>query len=132
MPLTVDEFLDALLHNRKDEIRALRKAIITLDENITETIKWNAPNFCWKGHDRVTLRLHPGDRLEIILHRGAKKKEYLPVILNDSENLIFWITPDRGVIKISDHYMLNENLPQILKMILEWMQKTEHSHEAFE
>jgi hypothetical protein len=33
--------------------------------------KWNAPSFRHAGEDRVTFRLQPGDKLQLIFHRGA-------------------------------------------------------------
>lgn len=118
VPQTVDAFLNALSHNRKDEILTLRKALITSADGITETVKWNAPNFCWKGKDRATMRLHPDDRLEIILHCGAKKTEVRDISLNDPAALVTWAAPDRGVIKISDRQILDQNLQKIVAVVL--------------
>ena len=40
-----------------------------------EHVKWNAPSFCYAGVDRVTFRLQPGNRLQLVLHRGAKVRD---------------------------------------------------------
>lgn len=62
----VAEFLQELEHPMKDGILKLRDAILASDDQITDHIKWNAPSFCYHGDDRVTFRLQPGDRLQLI------------------------------------------------------------------
>jgi len=39
--------------------------------NARRRVKWNAPSFSWQGDNRVTFRLHPGDRVQIVFPRGA-------------------------------------------------------------
>jgi hypothetical protein len=70
----VIEFLRELSHPLKHGIVDLRAAVLASDEQITEHIKWNAPSFCHHGDDRVTFRLQPGDRLQLVFHRGAKAR----------------------------------------------------------
>ena len=71
-PPTVEQFLADLDHTRADDIARFRSAIIASDADLSERIKWNAPSFGYDGEDRVTFRLQPRDRFELILHRGAK------------------------------------------------------------
>ena len=68
----VDRYLDGLEHARKPEIEVLRRLILDAVPGLTERIKWNAPSFGLGADDRITMRLHPGTRLQLILHRGAK------------------------------------------------------------
>src|SRR5690606_10862776 len=68
----VDSYLDALQHARKAEIDTLRRLILSAVPGLVERIKWNAPSFGLGDDDRLTMRLHPGDRLQLILHRGAR------------------------------------------------------------
>jgi len=68
----VDRFMADLNHPLKEEIEQLRAAILNSNEAITEHIKWKAPGFCYAGQDRVTFRLYPAERAQLILHRGAK------------------------------------------------------------
>ncbi|OYQ35418.1 hypothetical protein CHU93_01795 [Sandarakinorhabdus cyanobacteriorum] len=99
---TVEEFLSALSHRRIDDIRALRRILLGVDPGVSERIKWNAPSFCWAGDDRITMRLHPGDRLELILHRGVKTKDASTFRFVDPTGRIEWAAPDRGVVRIND------------------------------
>jgi hypothetical protein len=68
----VDGFMTSLAHPQKSEIEELRVAILASNTGITERIKSNAPSFCYLGDDRVTFRLQPGNRVELIFHRGAR------------------------------------------------------------
>lgn len=70
----VRTFLAGMDHARKPEIEALRSAILGAGMELTERVKWNAPSFCSGGDGRVTFRLQPGDRVELIFHRDAKKR----------------------------------------------------------
>ncbi|MEQ1653125.1 MAG: DUF1801 domain-containing protein [Hyphomicrobium sp.] len=122
--MTVAVFLATLTHPRKAEIEDLRHAILEVNKGITERIKWNAPSFCWNGNDRVTMRLQPGDRLQLIFHRGAKVKDATGFSFDDVSGLIEWAAKDRGVVMISDAADLVRKKPAILKLIATWMRAT--------
>ncbi len=98
----VDIYLDTLDHTRKAEILKLRELILDAVPGLTETIKWNAPNYGRGDADRITMRLHPGNRLQLILHRGAKAGADDLFRFEDPDKLIAWAAPDRGVITIKD------------------------------
>jgi hypothetical protein len=68
----VEQYLEQLEHPFKEGVLQLRAAILACDPAITEHVKWNAPSFCHGGQDRVTFRLQPRGRLQLIFHRGAK------------------------------------------------------------
>lgn len=99
---TVEEFLRGLAHKRIDDIQVVRRTILAADAAITERVKWNAPSFCWQGDDRVTMRLHPGERLDLIFHRGAKRREDSDFSFDDPTGRIAWAAPDRGVFRVGD------------------------------
>jgi len=102
-PLSVvDSYLDGLQHARKPEIEALRLLILASVPDLVERIKWNAPSFGPGADDRLTMRLHPGDRLQLILHRGAKAGADDFFRFEDPDRLIAWAAPDRGVISFAD------------------------------
>ena len=98
----VDAYLDDLVHARKDEVLALRELILAAVPDLVERIKWNAPSFGPGEDDRVTMRLHPGDRLQLILHRGAKAGADDLFRFEDPKKLIAWAAPDRGVVSFKD------------------------------
>ena len=76
----VTDFLDELNHSLRKEIEALRICILSTDNNLTENIKWNGPNYCFDNEDRITMRIQPPKTklIQIIFHRGAKKQDTVP------------------------------------------------------
>ncbi|ODT77673.1 MAG: hypothetical protein ABS76_26425 [Pelagibacterium sp. SCN 64-44] len=114
----VDDYLDALTHARKSEIETLRRLITDAVPDLIEHIKWNAPSFGPGEEDRITMRLHPGDRLQLILHRGSKAGADDFFRFEDPDRLIAWAAPDRGVVTFRDAADLAEKgalLPDILR-----------------
>ena len=99
---TVDSYLNALDHARKPEIERLRAIVLASDDELSERVKWNAPSFCSAGDDRVTMRLHPGDRLELIFHRGAKPRDASGFSFDDPSGRIEWAAADRGIFRVGD------------------------------
>ena len=114
----IERYLDALEHGRKDEVLTLRALILDAVPDLSERIKWNAPSFGRGEDDRITMRLHPGDRLQLILHRGAKAGADDFFRFEDPDRLISWAAPDRGVISFKDAADLEakgEKLPELLR-----------------
>ncbi|WEK03678.1 MAG: DUF1801 domain-containing protein [Candidatus Devosia phytovorans] len=113
----VDIYMDRLQHGRKAEIETLRHLILDAVPGLDEAIKWNAPSF-GLGDDRLTMRIHPGDRLQLILHRGAKAGADDFFRFEDPDRIIAWAAPDRGVVTFKDAADLKEKsdvLPEILR-----------------
>lgn len=99
----VDQFMDELDHPRRAEIDRLRLALLAAHPELTEHIKWNAPSFVAGGVDRVTFRLQPRTKLQLILHRGPKVRADAEFFaFRDDTDLIRWAAPDRGVVTIDD------------------------------
>ena len=121
--MSVDAYLGALRHPRIEEIHLLRHALLDADPDLVETIKWNAPSFGYAGTDRVTLRLQPGDRLEVVFHRGTAKRDD-DFAFQDPMGLMAWAAPDRGVVKVTDATMLGERLPDIVALARAWLLAT--------
>ena len=103
MPSDVDRFLAELDHPLKAGVERLRAAILASNGAITEHVKWNAPSFRYAGVDRVTFRLQPGDRLQLVLHRGAKVRDDAGDFrFDDDSGLLDWVATDRAVITFRD------------------------------
>lgn len=114
----VDSYLETLEHKHKAAIEALRRLITDAVPGLNERIKWNAPSFGKGDDDRITMRLHPGDRLQLILHRGAKAGADDLFRFEDPDKLIAWAAPDRGVVTFKDgDDLANKSgaLPEILR-----------------
>lgn len=87
--------VDAMGHPRREQIERARRAVLDADERLVESVKWNAPSYAIDEH-LVTLRLRPGDRIEVILHRGARVRSDTVVPVLDDDHLE-WRAPDRAV-----------------------------------
>lgn len=98
---TVDAFMAALQHRAKSDVQALRQLILAASPGLTERIKWNAPSFGPGNDDRITMRLQPGDQLQLIFHRGAKLRPDDGFAFDDPHGLLKWASHDRGVLNIT-------------------------------
>ena len=117
----VDTYLDGLQHGRKGEIETLRRLILDAVPGLDERIKWNAPSFGKGEDDRITMRLHPGDRLQLILHRGAKAGADDLFRFEDPDKLIAWAAPDRGVVTFADAADLEAKAEALGEVLRRWV-----------
>ena len=123
----VDAYLDDLVHARKDEVLALRELILAAVPDLVERIKWNAPSFGPGEDDRITMRLHPGDRLQLILHRGAKAGADDLFRFEDPKKLIAWAAPDRGVVSFKDAADMVAKAEPLSDILRRWVACTTRS-----
>lgn len=117
----VDAYLDDLQHARKAEIESLRRAILDAVPGLVERIKWNAPSFGLGEDDRITMRVHPGDRVQLILHRGAKAGADDFFRFEDPAKLLSWAAPDRGVVTFKDAEDLATKLTALPDVLRRWV-----------
>lgn len=120
----VDAYMDELVHGRKAEIAALRQLIMDAVPGLVERIKWNAPSFGSGDDDRITMRLHPGDRLQLILHRGAKAGADDFFRFEDPDKLLSWAAPDRGVVTFRDAEDMAGKAEALTLVLLRWVNCT--------
>ena len=121
----VEAFIEELDHPLKTSIAHVRNAILASNDQIAERIKWNAPSFCFAGDDRVTFRLHPKARFQLIFHRGARKKS-TGFSFDDSSGLMSWAAPDRGIVML-DQLGTDEieaRTGAIVRLVNEWVHAT--------
>jgi hypothetical protein len=107
------------------KIERLRRAILTAGVELTERVKWNAPSFCAGGDDRITFRLQPGDRIELVLHRGARKRTDTDTFeFADPTGSVRWITPDRGVVAFTDAADTESRITEVVVLVEAWIAAT--------
>jgi uncharacterized protein YdhG (YjbR/CyaY superfamily) len=70
----VDEFLDKLNHPFKAEVQMIREIIKTVNKDITEQIKWNAPSFSYRGEYLVTFNLWEKQKIHLVFHNPVISK----------------------------------------------------------
>ncbi|MET3898933.1 hypothetical protein ABIB57_002885 [Devosia sp. UYZn731] len=119
----IDSYLQTLTHSRKAEVETLRRLILDAVPGLVERIKWNAPSFGLTD-DRITMRLHPGDRVQLILHRGAKAGADDLFRFEDPDKLIAWAAPDRGVITFVDAGDLAQKSEALVPVLRRWVAMT--------
>ena len=126
MTTTHQEFLTKFVDERKPFVEAILNAITEEFPTLTETIKWNAPTFCYDGKDRMTLMLHKKDRVGLILHTGARPKEdkkAAHLYIDDTE-LLDWNSNIRATITFFDltDFISKKNL--FKKAVKRWIDET--------
>jgi Domain of unknown function (DU1801) len=118
----VDAFLAELRHPLKPGVERLRAAILASDDRISEHVKWNAPSFRFAGEDRVTFRLQPGDRLQLVLHRGVRKRDDVAEFrFADPSGRVEWAAPDRGVLTFRDLEDVEARTAEVVRLVGRWL-----------
>ena len=70
--------------------------------------------------DRLTFRLTPNSKLQLILHRGLKAKPPLAEPFSAPDGLIHWVAPDRGVIELDRVLPVTD--ADLVGVLARWMQ----------
>lgn len=119
----VDQFIKQLGHPLEREIELLRSVILNSSKEVTELIKWNAPSFCYKGQDRITFKLYPQTRIQLIFHLGAKVKDSKGFRFEDSTGLLQWLGDDRATIKFNDMNDISSKKEALAKVVKQWLER---------
>jgi hypothetical protein len=111
----VERLVNGLDHPMKAGIERLRTAILDSNEGITEHVKWNAPSFRYAGEDRVTFRLYPADRAQLVFHRGSRVKDDADTFtFDDDTGLLKWVAADRAVVPLRDAEARSRDLVSVV------------------
>lgn len=124
--IDVTNFLKDLNHPFHEEIELLRNFILTADQNLTENIKWNGPNYCFKDEDRITMRIHPPKKqVQLIFHRGAKKQANPEnKLISHKSKLLLWKENDRAIITFNSMLDIENGRAELSEIITEWISAT--------
>lgn len=121
---TLEEFFSSQDADKLQQIMAIRKVILSTGADLTESLKWNAPNYLYKGEDRITFNLmNKQNKVKVVIHMGAKKKENkkgTPVIA-DPDRLVEWNSDIRGAIEFENLNDVNEKSKNFKKLIKNWL-----------
>lgn len=123
----VSGFLDELHHSLRQEIEQLRLCILSADNNLTETIKWNGPNYSFDNEDRITMRIQPPTtkQIQLIFHRGAKKQEQpITKLIDDKSKLLTWKENDRAIATFRSMSDIESNKPNLIEIVKKWINAT--------
>jgi hypothetical protein len=123
MGKSVTGFLTTLDHSRKAEINRVRNIILGALPDLVEKIKWNAPSFGLGEDDRITFRLQPGDKVDLIFHRGVKKIAD-DFAFTDETRLLKFLAPDRAVLIFSDAADIEAKAENLRWLVRAWIAAT--------
>lgn len=117
-----DEFLNQLNHPLIEEIQILRKLILSCSKELSENVKWNAPNYTHNGQDRITMKILPPKNIQLIFHRGAKKQEQ-PAnhLIEDPNGLLTWKENDRAIATFTNYESIEKSKETICKLVTDWI-----------
>ena len=118
----VDAFMRALDHPLKAEIEAVRAIILGVDQAVAEGIKWNAPSFRCREYF-ATFHLRPRDRVQLILHLGAKARDTGKAKLGiaDPSGLLEWLAKDRATVRFRDANEVAQRQPALEAVLRQWI-----------
>jgi hypothetical protein len=117
----VEDFLAALEHPELDAIQALRALILAADASIDEGIKWNAPSFRTPAEYFATFHLRAKSGVQMIFHRGARKREGEPMAIADPPSFLEWLGPDRASIRFADRQDIASRAPELTALVRDWI-----------
>lgn len=119
----VTKFLDEQNHPLRREIEELRLIILSSDHRLDENIKWNAPNYCYDGEDRITMKIYPPGQIQIVFHRGTKKLEQpKDKIIDDKSKLLLWKENDRAVASFRNMEDIEKYKHSVKDIVNEWVE----------
>lgn len=120
-PAGVDELLAALRHPRAREIDRVRRLIRDADPRIEEGIKWNAPSFR-TSEWFATIHLRARDGVQVILHRGAKRRDDA-VAIADPAALLQWLGADRASVTFRDAADIEARGAALAELVRRWIER---------
>ena len=118
--LSVEQFLETLVHPLKPDIQELRMLILSIDPKIGEAVKWNAPSF-YIGEHFATMRLNGKPLLQLILHMGAKKNEMPVGVIQDPNGILEWLGLDRACINFISHGAVGFHAEALKHILQQWV-----------
>lgn len=119
----VSEFLDSQNHPFRQEIEALRISILSSHSGLEENIKWNGPNYSLHNQDRITMRIQPPTKIQLIFHRGAKVKEQpKDKLIVDANGLLTWKENDRAIASFKNLQEIENSKPHLQQIVKDWLE----------
>lgn len=120
----VADLVSALDDQTREQVQLLRDIIASLDADLTEHIKWNAPSYVFDGEDRVTMNLRNKQGLvKLVLHMGATRPENrkgTPMLLED-EGIVEWASDIRGFVTFADLADVRAKEPALRRVLARWL-----------
>ncbi len=118
----VEAMLENLEHPLRENIATVRRMILETDASIREAVKWNAPSFRTTEFF-ATFHLRSRDRVQLVLHTGAKRKATaetgLPI--DDPDGLLQWLAKDRCMLSLESDADLEATRAGLQAIVRQWI-----------
>ncbi len=118
------DLVRALDDDTREQVQLLRDIIGSLDADLTEHVKWNAPSYVFDGEDRITMNLRNKQGLvKLVLHMGATRPEDrkgAPVLLAD-EGIVEWASDIRGFVTFTDLADVRAKEAGLRRVLSSWL-----------
>ena len=125
----VEAYMQRLEHPLKPALQAVRETILAADDRIREAVKWNSPSFrVDEFFATATIRPSRGrDRLQLILHRGAKAKDNSSgaVAIDDPTKLLTWLADERCLVDFDDLAAVHAARDALAAIVRQWIAQME-------
>lgn len=117
----VDSYMRDLQHPLRDGVEALREIISSVDPRIIESIKWSAPSYAIDDHF-ATMNLHRPERIQLVLHGGAKPRPDLASLrVDDPSGMLGWAAADRANVEFSSIEDVELRRTELQAILLQWI-----------
>ena len=120
----VDAWLDSLSPENRGGVDRLREIVRAAAPDLTESIKWNAPNFADGDQDRVTLGIERKGGWRVVLHRGNAILDTSDFAFDDPDGVARWPSPDRGVATFSTRAAVQATAAELERLVRRWVEVT--------
>jgi len=121
----VTRLIESERHPLAEAIADLRTLILSSDVSLSENVKWNSPNYSVGPEDRITLRIRPPKRLQLVFHCGAKVREQPKArLMEDPKGLLDWKENDRATLTLRDREDVRRHAGDIIRFVRAWLRAT--------
>lgn len=121
----VTALLDSMEHPLRNEIEYLRRIIMSTGLGLSESVKWNGPNYSINNEDRITLRIYPFTQIQVIFHRGAKVKDQPKErLLKDDSMILTWKENDRAIATFKRIDEIEQVRIVFQEIVIKWIETT--------
>jgi hypothetical protein len=121
----VTRFLDGLNHPFRNEIDLLRQLILETGTGLAENVKWNGPNYAVNNLDRITMKIQPPVKIQLIFHRGAKaQKQPTNKLIADHSGLLTWKENDRAIATFCSAAEIESHRAALAQIVKDWIRAT--------
>ena len=110
----VDAWFETYDNPQKDLVQAVRRVILEADPRISETIKWQAPTFMYKGN-LASFYPHSTKHVSLMFHTGASLPDPTGLLEGEGET--------SRVAKFRDEADLESKTEALRGLVAAWVEQ---------